>query len=131
MSLYDSFLNLKFDKRMKTWNLTQGLVTEKEIKEDLENLTDVTENAEPMVLFPSPEPKNTDQSPSQEQEAPQTQQEPSLTNEKDDTAYNTQPPVAIDQDSLQQQEQIATEETAVNKDEDTQKTNEDPSNPWW
>ena len=73
MSLHDSFLKLKFDKRMEAWNLNQGLVTEKEIKETLENLPDVSENANPMVLFPNPsESTDTDQEPSQ---TPQVQQE--------------------------------------------------------
>ena len=68
MSLHDSFLKLKFDKRMKTWNLNQKLVTEKEIKENLENLKDMNENVEPMALFSDPPEATTDQ------QTPQTPQ---------------------------------------------------------
>ncbi len=142
MSLHDSFLKLKFDKRMKTWNLSQGLVTEKEVKENLEGLPDVSENAKPMVLFPNPsDPTNTNQQPSQD---PQTQQE-EVANEKNDTTYNTQPPTITDQ-ADPQEAQVVIEENVANKEENignkeenvpnkeenvTQKSNEDPSNPWW
>ena len=163
MSLHDSFLKLKFDKRMKTWNLNQELVTKEEFKENLENLKDISENAEPMVLFS--DPATTDQQPSQttpetqasQTQAPQTQapqiQAPQITSQiqtpqqapqmpqtqqeqtlsKDnDTAYNTQPSTAPDQTDPTPNKDIATEEATNIEEKDTaQKTNEDPSNPWW
>ena len=158
MSLNDSFLKLKFDKRMKTWNLNQELVTQKEIKESLENLQDVSENAEQMVLFPDPPDKTTDQQTSQALQEPAPQepalqesapQEPALQEpapqvptphqeqqilkEKDDTAYNTQPSSTVtDQTDLPKaHEDIATEEASNKEENKDQKPNEDPSNPWW
>ena len=100
---------------MKTWNLNQELVTKEEIKENLENLKDTSENAEPMVLFSDSPDITTDQQPSQttsetqasqiqasqmqtpqiqtsqRQQAPQipqTQKEQTLS-KIHDTAYNT------------------------------------------
>ena len=50
-----------------------------------------------------------------------------------DTAHNTQPPSVTDQvDPQKAQVAVAVEEKTVNKEENvTQKSSEDPSNPWW
>ena len=128
MSLHDSFLKLKFDKRMKAWNLNQKSVTEKEMKENIENLQDDSENAEPMVLFPNPsETTHTDE---QHSQVIQVRQEGPL-NDKNDTADNTQPP-ATDQENLQKAQGVATESSSTDKEENrVQKPDEDSSNPWW
>ena len=133
MSLHDSFLKLKFDKRMETWNLNQELVTEKEIKGNLENLQDVSENAEPMVLFPEfSDPIKTEE---QALQVPQTQQDQS-SNKKEDIAiaYDTQSATVTNQGDPQEthnENTTAKEKPIVNKENITQKPNEDPSNPWW
>ena len=54
MSLHEAFSQLKFDKRMTNWNLNQEIVTEDEIKQNIGQLEDVSDNAESMVLFPDP-----------------------------------------------------------------------------
>lgn len=132
MSLHDSFLKLKFDKRMKTWNLNQGLVTEKEIKENLESLQDVNENAESMVLFPE-----LSDSAKEEQTSQQSQtQENQLLDKKENTTYDTQSTVFTSDSQEAHSGDMTTEEEITsekpNKEEDIkQKSNEDPSNPWW
>lgn len=134
MSLHDSFLKLKFDKRMKTWNLNQGLVTEKEIKENLEGLQDVNENAESMVLFPEfSDPAKVEKQASQQS---QTQQNQPLNKEEgSSTTYDTQSATITSQTDPQEAhsgDMTGGEEIITNKEEDTnQKPNEDPSNPWW
>ena len=133
MSLYDSFLKLKFDKRMKTWNLNQGLVTEKEIKENLKSLQDVNENAESMVLFPEfSDPAKIEKQASQQS---QTQQNQPLNKEEDSTTYDTQSATITSQTGPQEahsEDMTGGKEIIANKEEDiNQKSNEDPSNPWW
>ena len=51
MSLNEAFAELKYDKRMKDWNMEQGFVTEKDIQEHLKALRDVNDNVETVTLF--------------------------------------------------------------------------------
>lgn len=51
MSLHEAFSKLKFDRRMKDWNVNEGLVTEKEIHQHLKALEDETDNMEQMTLL--------------------------------------------------------------------------------
>ena len=48
MDLSKALENLKFDVRMKEWNLKTGLVKEKEVEENLKNLKDMSAQAVPL-----------------------------------------------------------------------------------
>ena len=112
MSLHESFAQLKFDTRMKDWNVNQNLVTEKEIKKKLESLKDMSDNVEEVSLF-----------------SPDQTQDPSNAPSEDSSS-----------DTLPPQQAVPTQDDHLNSNppqppntEETNpvKTNEDPSNPWW
>lgn len=48
MDLGKALENLKFDVRMKEWNIKQGVVKEKEVEENLKNLKDMAASAVPL-----------------------------------------------------------------------------------
>lgn len=139
MSLHEAFSQLKFDKRMTSWNLNQRIVTRDEIKENLKHLEDVIDNTEPMILFPNPSPS--------EPEEQDSQQEEPVSN-KEDHSQNTDIVTNIQEGSSGTNQKLAShsnakvmmdtnnntttattdKEAATNK---AQHTDEDSSNPWW
>lgn len=50
MSLEKAVKNLKFDKRLTEWSISNGQITEVEYKKYLDNLPDVSSNVELMKL---------------------------------------------------------------------------------
>jgi hypothetical protein len=48
MDLSQALENLKFDVRMRDWNLKQGVVKEKDLQEHTKNLKDIAANAQPL-----------------------------------------------------------------------------------
>jgi hypothetical protein len=50
MDLNQALQNLKFDTRMKDWNLKQGTVTKEEIEKNTSSLTDRQADSEPVTL---------------------------------------------------------------------------------
>ena len=50
MDLNQALQNLKFDTRMKEWNLKQSIVTKDEVEKNLNSLQDRANDAEPVTL---------------------------------------------------------------------------------
>lgn len=48
MDLSKALENLKYDVRMKEWNIKQGVVKEKDVEENLKNLKDMAASAVPL-----------------------------------------------------------------------------------
>lgn len=49
-----NFSELKFDKRMKDWNIKQGFVTEREYQNHLKSLDDSADNSTLFSIEPQP-----------------------------------------------------------------------------
>ena len=115
MSLYESFAQLKFDIRMKDWNVNQNLVTEKEIKKKLESLKDMSDNVEEVSLFSTDQTQDPSNAPSEDSSS--------------DTSDTSPPQQAVSA----QDDHLNPNPPQPHNTEETNpvKTNEDPSNPWW
>lgn len=50
MNLGKALENLKYDNRMTDWNLSQGIITEKEVKDFEASLQDLSEKCKPLDL---------------------------------------------------------------------------------
>lgn len=50
MDLNKALENLKYDTRMKDWNMKQGLVTKQDLEKNLETLKDEAANSEEVTL---------------------------------------------------------------------------------
>lgn len=48
MDLSKALENLKYDVRMKEWNIKQGVVKEKDVEENLKTLKDLAASAAPL-----------------------------------------------------------------------------------
>jgi hypothetical protein len=48
MDLSQALENLKYDVRMKDWNLKQGVVKEKDLEDHTKNLKDIAANSAPL-----------------------------------------------------------------------------------
>ncbi len=66
MSFNKSFSELKFDKRMKDWNLKQGFVTEQEYQDRLKSLDDAQDNSVLLSIEESAKSESDSSSPNQE-----------------------------------------------------------------
>jgi hypothetical protein len=50
MDLSKALENLKFDTRMKDWNVKQGIVTKEDLDKNIKNLKDDVANSEEVTL---------------------------------------------------------------------------------
>jgi hypothetical protein len=50
MDLSKALENLKFDTRMKDWNVKQGIVTKDDLEKNIKNLKDDAANSEEVTL---------------------------------------------------------------------------------
>ena len=130
MLLNEALTQLKFDTRMKDWNLNQGLVTEKEIKEKLKNIEDVSENVEEVSLFSEDEITHVQASPdaTSEKLSPKKLSPEKLSIDPSTSSeHNVQSDVPPSDTDAQSSNPSQSHKTNI-----TTNDNEDSSNnPWW
>ena len=139
MSLYEAFSELKFDKRMKDWNINQGFLKEKELQDHLKTLEDLSDLATPLTLVTEKQQEATStdhiqESPVNEEQPPQVNVLPVDSSQHVFNPHTQAPQPTTPQTDVTPDRHVPlVHESFTNpptKEPDT--TNEESNeNPWW